>query len=58
MSFSACCVDREWLLGVFGPTNIMQVQGNIFVLEERIIVETAPLDLLEKGADVPAVQHL
>ncbi len=46
------------LLVVFGPTNIMQVQGNIFVLKERVIVETAPLDLLEEGADVPAVQHI
>lgn len=49
---------RIKLLVVFVPTDIMQVQGNIFVLEERVIVEAAPLDLLEEGADVPAVQHL
>jgi len=58
VSFSVCCIDRERLLVVFVHTDIMQVQGYIFVLEEGVIVETASLDLLEEGADVPSVQDL
>ena len=36
----------------------MQVEGQVLVLEEGVVVEAAALDLLEEGADVPAVQHL
>lgn len=36
----------------------MQIESQVLVLEEGVVVEAAALDLLEEGADVPAVQHL
>jgi len=39
-------------------THIVKVEGQVFVLEEGVVVEAASLDLLEEGADIPAVQHL
>lgn len=39
-------------------THIVKVEGQVLVLEEGVVVEAASLDLLEEGADIPAVQHL
>lgn len=39
-------------------TNIVQVESQVLVLKERVVVETASLDLLEEGADIPAVEYL
>lgn len=47
-----CVCAREIL------TYIVQVESQVLVLEEGVVVETAPLDLLEEGADIPAVEYL
>ena len=39
-------------------TDIVQVEGQVLVLEQGVVVEAGPLDLLEEGGHVPAVQHL
>lgn len=43
---------------MLGLTDIMQVEGDVLILEEGVIVKTASLDLLEERADVPAIQNL
>lgn len=43
------------LSDVLKLTDIMQVEGDVLVLEEGVIIETASLDLLEERADVPAI---
>lgn len=36
----------------------MQVERQIFILEQGIVGETGALDLLEERADIPAVQDI
>lgn len=36
----------------------MQVQCQVFVLEQGVVGQAGTLDLLEEGADVPAVQDI
>ncbi len=38
-------------------THIVKVEDQVLVLEDGVVVEAASLDILEEGADVPAVQH-
>jgi len=39
-------------------TYVVQVQCQVFVLEQVVVGQAGPLDLLEEGADVPAVQDI
>lgn len=39
-------------------TYVVQVKGQIFVLEQGVVGEAGALYLLEKGADIPAVQDI
>lgn len=36
----------------------MHIKGQVLVLEERVVVQAASLDLLEEWADIPSVQDI
>lgn len=36
----------------------MQVESQVFVLEQGVVGEAGALDLLEEGADIPAVEDV
>lgn len=39
-------------------TYVVQVKCQVFVLKQRVVGEAGALDLLEEGADIPAVQDI
>jgi len=39
-------------------TYVVQVECQIFVLKQRVVGEAGALDLLEEGANIPAVQDV
>lgn len=47
-------------LGVSGSTltYIVEVKCQVLVLEQGVVGKAGALDLLEEGADIPAVQHV
>lgn len=39
-------------------TYIMHIESQILVLEKRVVIEATSLNLLEEGADIPAVEDI
>ena len=39
-------------------TYVMQVECQVFVLKQGVVGEAGTLDLLEEGADIPAVEDI